>query len=686
MPTTTDKSTTTSNVQNIPSQMQNEAWGGLWGAMSGLLWPGGGGLMPPQYGGQLTAPQGEQTVNWYSNVNATPRPDYGGVMQGAQQLGQQGLSSMRDPSQINIQGNYTPQSFNVPQFQMQDPFSGYNGGGQGMQIQAPGGVSGNAASYQVPVQNVSADQVNAPAGVRADQVQAAQMGPIQQVSGPQLQNYQMGPAQNVNAPGGLSSFQIAQAAPLVQAGTVGTQSWTQPGTAQNYMSPYTQQVLNAQKANMTADYAAQQVAQHAQAAQAGAFGGTRQAVQDAESQRNLNLQMQNVEAQGLQQAYQQGAQQFNTEQGLGMQGQQFNVQTGLQAGLANQAMQQQTALANQQAALAAQGLGTTTGMQAALANQQAGLTTGGQNLQALLQTQGLGAQLGMQGQLANQQMSYQQQLANMQALNQASLANQGANLQAGIFNNTQALQAQGMNQSADLQAALANQQTNYQAGLAAQQMGLQGAQFNAGLGMQSQLANQQAQQAMYNRQLQGLQTQYGGNLQAGLQGQNLGMTAQQLGMQSNQFGAGLNLQGQTANEQARTAMQNANLGYLNFAGNMNQQNANYLTQGFNNQLNWNQQLGQTATNQQAYDQAAKDRAYAYWQQQQQMPFNMLQMAGNLASQFPAQGSVQSTQQGVNYQTTPGPSMWNMVGGLASTALGAFTGGLGGGMGKGLFST
>ena len=84
MPTTTDKSTTTSNVQNIPSQMQNEAWGGLWGAMSGLLWPGGGGLMPPQYSGQLTAPQGEQTVNWYSNVNATPRPDYGGVMQGAQ--------------------------------------------------------------------------------------------------------------------------------------------------------------------------------------------------------------------------------------------------------------------------------------------------------------------------------------------------------------------------------------------------------------------------------------------------------------------------------------------------------------------------------------------------------------------------------------------------------------------------
>lgn len=653
MPTTQTNTTQTSNVQNIPSQAQNNWWGGIMGAATGLVWPDGNFALAPQYPGQINAPQGQQISNWYNLVNNLQNPDFNGVMQGNANLFNQTQSGLRDPNQINFSTNYQPQQFNVPGFQMTDPLTGYNGGGPGMQVQAPGGVSGLASSYQVPV-----DQVQAPQGVSYDRISG-----LPQIQAPNLQNYQMQGPQNVQAPSGLSSYQIAAAPLAVQTGTVGTQSWTQPGTAQQYMSPYTQQVLDAQKANMNADYAQQLTQQHAQAAQAGAFGGSRQAVQDAESQRNLNLQLQQMEASGLQSAYGQGAQQFNTEQQLGLQGQQFNVQTGMQAGLANQQAQLQTALANQQAALAAQGLGTTTGMQAALANQQAGLATNTQNLQALLQTQGLGAQLGMQGQLANQQMAYNQQLANQQA---------GINV--GEFNNTQAMQAQQLNQAANLQA-----------GLAAQQMGLQGATTNAGLSMQAQLANQQAQQNQYQRQLAGLTTQYGGNLQAGLQSQNLGMQAQQLGMQSNQFAAGLSLQQQTAQQQARQAAQNANLGYLQFAGNLNQQNGNWQQQGFQNNLaniGVNQQAG---LNQQAVDQAAADRNYQYWQQQMNFPYQQVGWLAQLATMVPQQGSVQSTQQGVDYTKTPGPSPWNIAAGLATTGIGAFTGGLGGGVGKGLMS-
>lgn len=654
MPTTTTTSTQTGLTQNIPSNLQQQFGGGLAGAAQGLIWPGGNFGLAPVYSGNLTAPQGGQTVGWYSNVNATPRPDYGGVMQGAQFIGNEAQSGLRDPNAINLTGSYTPQQFNVNPLSFQDPLAGYQGGGPGTQVQAPGGIGGKASDYQI-----NYNQIQAPQGVQAQMVSG-----LPQIQAPTLQNYQMGPAQQVQAPGGLSSFQIAQGAAPVGAGTVGTQSWTDPGTAQQFMSPYTQQVVNTQLAQAQQQNAQALEGIRSQAAQAGAFGGSRQAVQEGVQNLGFQQMAAGLEAQGLQNAYQQGTQQFNTQQALGLQGQQFNVQSGLQAALANQQVQQQASLANQQAALAAQGLGTTTGLQANLANQQAGLTVGGQNLQALLQTQGLGAQLGMQGQLANQQTALQ-----------SALANQQAGLQAGEFNNQQVMQAQQLNQAAGIQT-----------GLAAQQMGLQGALYGGQMALQAQGMNQQAQQAQYNRMLQGLTTQYGGGMQAGLQGQQLGMTAQNLGMQSNQFGANYGLQQQVQQAQLQQAQQAQNLGYLNLAGNQNQNMGNWQTQGFNNQLAFNQQLGTTATNQQAYDQAGADRAYQDWLRQQNYPMQMVSWGAGILGQMPQQGAVQSTQQGVQYNTTPGPNWWNIAAGLGATALGAFTGGLGTGIANNAFGS
>jgi len=217
----------------------------------------------------------------------------------------------------------------------------------------------------------------------------------QQVAGPELNNYQMGPAQQV-----------------------GTQSFTGQGTADQYMSPYMQSVVDIQKREAQRQAGIQGTQQQAQATQAGAFGGARDAIMRAERERNLGTQMGDIQAQGSQAAYQQAQQQFNAEQ---------------------------------QARLAAQ-----------QANQQAGLTTGSQNLNALLSTQQLGSGQNLQAQLANQQ-------ANMNAQQQAEQSKQfGANYglqgtQAGLQGYS-ALGSQGQNLygqttgNINLQNALGTQQ------------------------------------------------------------------------------------------------------------------------------------------------------------------------------------------------------------------------------------
>ena len=115
--------------------------------------------------------------------------------------------------------------------------------------------------------------------------------------------------------------------------------------AEDYMSPYTQNVVDYQKAQAVRDFQMAQPMRQAQAVQQGAFGGSRSAIIDAEAQRSLNSQLQGITATGQQAAFQNAQQQFNADQarrleaqrmgeqsrqygaGLGMQG----LQTGLQA-------------------------------------------------------------------------------------------------------------------------------------------------------------------------------------------------------------------------------------------------------------------------------------------------------------------------------------------------------------------
>jgi hypothetical protein len=115
------------------------------------------------------------------------------------------------------------------------------------------------------------------------------------------------------------------------------------GAAQQYMSPYMQSVVENQQreAQRTADIAS--TGRAGQATQAGAFGGSRQAIMDAEAARNLALQKGDIQSQGLQSAYSQAQGQFNADQAQRMAAQQANI--GQQQFGANLGMQGlQTAL------------------------------------------------------------------------------------------------------------------------------------------------------------------------------------------------------------------------------------------------------------------------------------------------------------------------------------------------------
>ena len=98
------------------------------------------------------------------------------------------------------------------------------------------------------------------------------------------------------------------------AGLTGTSSFRDQGTAAGFMSPYMQQVVDQQmsSAQRQADIAATQ--RGAQAVRAGAFGGSRQAVENAEANRALASQKGEIQARGLQSAYEQAQNQFNQEQ------------------------------------------------------------------------------------------------------------------------------------------------------------------------------------------------------------------------------------------------------------------------------------------------------------------------------------------------------------------------------------
>lgn len=126
-----------------------------------------------------------------------------------------------------------------------------------------------------------------------------------------------------------------------------TKSFTSPGMAESYMSPYMKNVVERQQADATRQAAIASQAQGAQAARSGAFGGSGDYLMRGQARGNLNRQLGDIYAQGQQAAYTQGMGQFNQEQGATQAAANLNAQQGqFGAGLGLQGLQTALTSAN----------------------------------------------------------------------------------------------------------------------------------------------------------------------------------------------------------------------------------------------------------------------------------------------------------------------------------------------------
>jgi hypothetical protein len=338
-------------------------------------------------------------------------------------------TGIQAPSTFDITGtkNYTPYSANA-----KDYVAGFSPLQQ--QVQA------NAANLQVPDQFNQGTQLAGAAGQGAlDSTGQAygygnagfQSGQMGQDIGTQGGAYygDMGASsgqlgQQIGAMG-LQAQQTGQqignqaqnyAAQAAAAGQNYAQQATDPNAVQSYMSPYTQNVVDIQNlaAQRQADIASTQ--RGANAARSGAFGGARQAIENAEANRALQSVMNANQATGLQSAYQQAQQNMQYGAGLGLQGLQ-----GAQQGLG-------TALQGGQLGLSGIGTalqGTSQGMQGA------GVGLQGVQSQLAGTAQGMqGAGVGLQG-VSGAQAGYG--LANQSAATLGSLGTQQNQAQMGIL-------------------------------------------------------------------------------------------------------------------------------------------------------------------------------------------------------------------------------------------------------------
>jgi len=232
---------------------------------------------------------------------------------------------------------------------------------------------------------------------------------------------QFGAASNMAQQAGLASMAAGQYDPAqfysqqVQSGPLnyfqmgGPQSFTQPGAAGQYMSPFMQQALEPQMREAVYSAKRGQLAEDLGSARQGTYGGSRQLLASMERERNLGQQMGDIQARGYQTAFEQAQNQFNTEQ------------------QARQAAAQE----NLRAALGVQELGSRNDLQAQLANQQYGLEAQrlGEQSRQFASQQGLAglAQAGQMAQTMGNLGQYQQQ-ADLSRLSaqQASAAQQQA--------------------------------------------------------------------------------------------------------------------------------------------------------------------------------------------------------------------------------------------------------------------
>ena len=425
-----------------------------------------------------------------------------------------------------------------------------------------------------------------------------------------------------------------------------TRQATDPSSVQQYMSPYQQAVTENQlsAARRQADISRTQ--RGTQAVRAGTFGGSRQAIENAEAEKNLQSQLANIQASGDQTAYDRAIQAMQYGSNLNLQGlggAQSGLGTALQGGQLGLSGIGQ-AMAGQQAGM--QGVGQAgsmygLGMQGAQSGL-AGLNAANQFYGTGMQGAGMGLQ-GLQQQLAGTAQGMQGAQIGMSAVDRANAAAQlalsGADRQ--LAGTAQGMQGAGMGM----------QGVNTQ--LAGTAQGMQGAQ--AGLqGVNAQLAG--TAQGMQGAQsgMQGAGVGLSGVGQAinagqyGLQGAQTGLQGTAQGMQGAQAG----LQG-VSGQQAGYGLVNQSAGQLGQLGTQQLASQQGIL-GLQNQIGGQQQ----AQRQQIINQAIQNYA-----NQREAPMQTYNQFNSLLRGYALPGTT-ATQ----YQAQP--TLGNQLAGFGTAAVGA----------------
>jgi hypothetical protein len=224
--------------------------------------------------------------------------------------------------------------------------------------------------------------------------------------------------------------------------------------AQQYMSPYMEEVTARQKAAAVRDFSEGKGARDAAAIRAGAFGGYRSAIQEGVAQRGLGERLSDIEATGRQRAFESAQAQFERDRA---------------ASMSAQGTTEAQRLAAAQYGLAGAGLGL-------------------QGAQAMGQLTASQQAAGLQGGQAMAQLGSAERDA---ALRQAGLLGQFASTEQGLgYQGAESLARLGMGQQA---AALQQAQTLGQVGSQRQGLTLQQAQA---LERQGGLQQQQTQREL----------------------------------------------------------------------------------------------------------------------------------------------------------------------------------------------
>jgi hypothetical protein len=183
--------------------------------------------------------------------------------------------------------------------------------------------------------------------------------------------------------------------------------------ADKYMSPYQQKVIDIAKREAIRNHGIAGVGRDMESAKRGSFGGSRHAIMQAEAERNLGQQLDDIQVKGSDQAFQNAQQQFERDRQaraeasrLGLGAAQFNSQQQMaygQSGMQNQqfnegqreraaAMQLQGQIANEQARAGAAGVRQNAWQNSGnLANTMAGIGKTEQDMALQRHTAMLGA-------------------------------------------------------------------------------------------------------------------------------------------------------------------------------------------------------------------------------------------------------------------------------------------------------